>query len=246
MTNGMVGFSQRIRLEWLEHAAALLSAGHSRTQIEEELDAMLAGQHSTGSSAVRSQRDKTITVLVRTWVAVDPTLAGLRDAGLRLMVELPAEQHIIVHWGMTSVTYPFFGLVAETVGRLLRLQGTCSADQVRRRIQEQLGLRDQVLRATRRAVRSFVDWGALRDSSPKGTYLPAEPIRVSSTKAAAWLVEACLRSSGAASAPLQALAGSPMLFPFVLPHLTGGDFSERSGVDVQRTGLDVETVILRQ
>lgn len=242
----MVGFSQRIRLEWLEHTAQLAVAGHERAAIEADLDSMLGSHFSVGGTAIRGQRGKTVTVLVRTWLAVEPKDVPFRDEGLRLLAETSAEQHVCFHWGMTVVNYPFFGLVAETVGRLLRLQGSCSALQVRRRIQEKLGARDQVDRSTRRAVRSFVDWDVLKDGSRKGTYIPAESVVVRDNQVAAWLVESCIRATGASSAPLQALTASPMLFPFSLPRLAPTDFARSSRLDLQRTGLDVDTVTVRQ
>lgn len=241
----MVGYSQRIELEWLEYTAALVQAGHDRAALEADLNSMLSKHHSVGSTAVRSQRAKTVTVLVRTWLSVQPQNVQFRDAGLGLLATAQAKQHICFHWGMTMVSYPFFGLVAESAGRLLKLQGSSSADQIRRRIQEKLGARDQVDRSIRRVVRSFVDWGVLKDAAIRGSYLPAEPTVVQDRNVAVWLLEACIRATGVSSAPLQSLATSPMLFPFSMPRLTASDLSRNDRLDHQRTGLDIDTVTIR-
>ena len=59
-----------------------------------------------------------------------------RDDGLAHLNRLPLTDHLAVHWGMTIAVYPFVGVVAETVGRLLRLQGSCAAGQVQRLVRE--------------------------------------------------------------------------------------------------------------
>ena len=114
---------------------------------------------------------------------------------------------------MTIAVYPFVGVVAETVGRLLRLQGSCAAAQVQRRVREQLGELETVARAARRVLRCFIDWGVLQEAEEKGVY-HAVPVRsVIDKKLAAWLVEATLVASGSHVAPLKAITQTPILFP---------------------------------
>ena len=114
--------------------------------------------------------------------------------------------------------YPFFGAVAETVGRLMRLQGTCAAAQIQRRIREHLGERETVARAARRILRCFVDWGVLQETREKGVYqaIPAQPVQ--DKQLAAWLIEAALLAQGTHTSVLQHYYRLPP-FPFVFPAL---------------------------
>src|SRR5262249_55347830 len=165
-----IGFSQRVQLDWLEQTAALVLAGQTRDQIETALQECLRDKLSLGGTAQRGNREKAITILLKIWASVPKCLQSLRDDGLDYLRHLPHDDHLALHWGMIMAVYPFFGVVAESVGRLMRLQGTCAAAQIQRRIREQLGERETVARAARRILRCFVDWGVLQETREKGVY----------------------------------------------------------------------------
>ncbi len=168
-----VGFSQRIQLNWLELTANLLLAGSTRSEIQTALNEFLQDKVSVGSESKSSGRRKTISILLKIWVGVPTNLEPLRNEALELLRISPSNQRIVIHWGMAMAVYPFFGTVAENVGRLIRLQGLFAAASVQRRIKEQLGERETVSRATQRLLRCFVDWGVLQDTNEKGIYKPA-------------------------------------------------------------------------
>jgi len=98
-------------------AARVVGAGTER--IEHELQGLLRDQLSVGGNAVRGNREKAITILLKTWVSVSDDLKPLRDDGLEHLRRLPPEDHLATHWGMSMTAYPFFGAVAEATGRLL-------------------------------------------------------------------------------------------------------------------------------
>ncbi len=139
--NGEVGFRQRIQLDWLERTAQFYNAGQTRDEIKESLQALLQDRLSIDSDARWGNRAITISILLKVWVVVPHGLESLRDEGLELLKRSPSKEHLVVHWGMVMAVYPFFQALAETVGRLLRLQGTVAASQVQRRMREQFGER---------------------------------------------------------------------------------------------------------
>lgn len=240
-----IGFSQRIRLEWLEHTAGLVLAGCTRAQVEVALQDLLRDRLSVGGTAERGNREKAITILLRTWVSVPDTLRPLRNEGLDHLQRLPVREHLPVHWGMTIAAYPFFAAVAQVVGRLLRLQGTAAATQIQRRVREQLGERATVARAARRILRCLVDWDVLCETEHKGIY-QSTPVRpVADKRLAGWLIEAALISTGARRAPLRALAESPSLFPFAIDLIRGEELSCNRRLECFRHGLDEQMVTVR-
>jgi hypothetical protein len=244
-TSMQIGFSQRIQLDWLEHTAAIVLAGQTREQIETTLQERLHDKLSIGGTAQRGNREKAITILLKIWVSVPIWLQPLRDDGLGHLRRLPHADHIAVHWGMTMAAYPFFGAVAETVGRLMRLQGTCAAAQIQRRLREQLGERETVARAARRILRCFVDWGVLQETQEKGVYQvsPARPVQ--DKQLAAWLIEAALLAQSTDTSALQRLLQTPTLFPFRMPRLYAADLEGQGRVEIFRQGLDEDMVALR-
>jgi hypothetical protein len=141
---------------------------------------------------------------------------------------------------MTMAVYPFWGTVAETVGRLLRLQKDVGAAQVQRRIREQLGERETVARAARRVLRSFIDWGVLGEGSKKGVYRTSAPLVIGDPGLQAWLVEAFLAAHAPEWQSLAAIDKHPSLFPIGIGRIPASLLTSSPRVEVVRHGLDQE------
>ncbi|HBT46731.1 MAG TPA: hypothetical protein DEA73_02445 [Peptococcaceae bacterium] len=241
-----VGFSQRIQLEWLDYTVDLVLAGYSRAEIEKALQELLKDRLSRGRTAQsRGNREKAITILLKIWASPPTHVRELRDDGLELLRVIPREQHLPVHWGMTMAVYPFFAVVAEIVGRLLRLQDAVSQAEVQRRLREQFGERETVARAARRVMRCFIDWGVLQETSRKGVYQAAPAQKIESENLAAWLIEAALVASGSDARPLAQLVSSPVLFPFSLGGVTPYALETNGRLYVYREGLNKDVVMFR-
>ncbi len=249
---GQVGFSQRIKLEWMEITANMVLAGMDRSSIESALRELLKDKLSIGGNAKRGNREKVITILMKIWAHPPRLLHPLQEGGLKLLSHLPHEEHIAVHWGMAMAVYPFWCYVAAHVGRLLRLQGKASHAQVRRRIMEQYGQRPTIKDAVRRILRSMVDWGVLKDTKSQdtkraeGVYVQGPTLTITQVEAVAWLVEAYLYTQPSNSASLRTVLDSPGLFPFHLEPVSASYLVATSGrLDVLRHGLDEDLIILR-
>ena len=93
-----VGFSQRIRLEWFEQTVNLILAGNNKSIISESLRDLLRDKISVGSESCRCNREKVITILLKTWLTVPHELEKLRDDGLEILRGLPRRDRIVVHW----------------------------------------------------------------------------------------------------------------------------------------------------
>lgn len=244
--HNQIGFSQRIRLEWLERTANLVLAGNDEEAIYADLQRLLEDKLSVGGNAERGNRQKAVTILMKIWVRPPRELAALHRAGLDHLSRLAREDHIAIHWGMAMAVYPFWGSVAAHVGRLLRLQGTAAASQVQRRVREQYGERDTVSRAARRVLRSFVDWEVLEETSERGIYTSGRVLTLTQVELVAWLTEAVLQAHPNGSVALRNVFNSTNLFPFSLRPIPGDQLATTSGrLEVLRHGLDDELVMLR-
>lgn len=240
-----IGFSQRIQIEWLEFTAQQVLAGISAAQISGNLQDFLTDKLSVGGNAVRGNKEKAITILMKIWVRPDKVLLPLKGQGLALLADSPPSAHLALHWGMTTAAYPFWRTVAANVGRLLRLQGIASALQVQQRIREQLGQRETVFRAARRILRCFHDWGVLKDTSVKGTYKQNSQIVVNDSRITAWMIEALLNSTESGSEALDSLLSAPSMFPFQIERISAERIATLSGrIEIVRHGLDENLLIL--
>lgn len=242
-----IGFSQRVRLEWLEQTANLVLSGNDKTAVNDTLQELLKDKVSIGGQAERGNREKIISILLKVWLTAPAELEPLRVRGLDLLKHVPRSDHMPVHWGMVMAVYPFWADVATQVGRLLRLQGSAAAAHVQRRVREQYGERETVSRAARRVLRSFLDWGVLKKTDVKGIYSAAPPVTVDSPPLIAWLVEASLHSRVNGSASLRDILDSPSLFPFRLAHISAEHLASLSPrMELLRHGLDDDLVMLRE
>jgi hypothetical protein len=242
-----IGFSQRVRLEWLEQTANLILAGNDRAAVNEALQELLKDKVSVGGQAKRGNREKIITILLKTWLTVPSELKSLRIEGLELLKRVPRRDHLAIHWGMVMAVYPFWSGVATQTGRLLRLQGSAAAAHVQRRVREQYGERETVSRAARRVLRSYLDWGVLQETGTKGIYTAGKTLAVNDSPLIGWLAEAFLHTRANGSAPLKDLIDSPNFFPFrIKPIHAESLMAASSRLDIVRHGLDDDLVILRK
>jgi len=143
--------------------------------------------------------------------------------------------------------YPFWAGVATHVGRLLRLQGSAAAVHVQRRVREQYGERETVSRAARRVLRSYLDWGVLRQTGKKGIYIAGPSLSIDDPRLIAWLVEGSLHLRSNRSATLKEVHDSPCLFPFRLkPMRAESLLAASSKIEMIRHGFDDNLVMLRK
>jgi hypothetical protein len=238
-----VGFNQLIKLDWLEQTAELALANDDAKQIQAALDNLLGNELSVGSGAERTSRSKTITVLLKIWVKAPLERSGFRNEALELFGQLPRAEHLALHWGATIAAYPFFAQVAETVGKLGRLQENFSREQIRQRLYQQHGERATVDRALRRVLGSLVNWQVIQQVGNQYNLVPAHTI--TNSQVISWLLEAVLRASGSQSGLLQTLSQSAILFPFKFEQVKLSDLENNSRLETYRQGINQNTLSLK-
>jgi hypothetical protein len=228
-----IGFSQRVRWEWLDQAAELKRRGEPDADLTEHLKGMLGEHLSKGNDPERGNRDKAVSIIRKVWITPSSELIPLRDAGFHLLSKTKGRPRMAIHWGQVMAAYPFWGIVADLVGRLLALHDQIAPAHIQRRLREQFGERETVARATRRILSCFHDWGVLTTGSARGTYVTA-PERLSLTApATAFLTEALVWSRRGESVPVAQFSNCPALFPFRL---------DSSGFDLAHEGAGVERI----
>ncbi len=239
MTGARLGLDRDIRLSWLDAAAAITARGLSSRETQVALMRELEGQ--VLGDTPQSGRGKTVTILRRIWFAVPPGIESLRNRALALLNDGDADDRLALHWAMLLATHPFFADATSVIGRLLSLQGGLERVHVMKRLTERWGDRSTLARAVPRILVSLTEWGVL---TLKGEQFgPGDRRRIALVPHAEVLLEAALMAMPGRTASFQALAASPMLFPF---EVSGGlELIRRSNrVRLHREGVDVEVVSL--
>lgn len=230
-----IGFDRFIPLEW---AAAALRARAGTGTVEELSDLLAAA--GLGAEA----RKKTRTVLNRLWLEPRLELSEFADRGIAIFQQDPAVSAAVLTWGMAIATYPFFGKVAELVGRLSALQGDCASAEVHRRMSESYGEREGTYRMTRMVLQSQESWGTIERVLKGKRIARNQPVVVTNDDAVAWLVEGALRYLGKAVS-VGSLQSLPVLFPFVLDRPVAYIISNTSTLDLRSEGGTDQLVRLR-
>ncbi len=209
--SAQIGFDRYIRLD-LAAAALRVKAGISSL---DDLTDLIDATHS-GPAA----KKKTRTVLNRLWLEPRPDLAEFADRGVTIYREVPDTPIVALTWGMALATYPFFGKVAEIVGRLTALQGDCASTEVHRRMVEIFGEREGTRRMTNMVLQSQASWGSIERVDKAKRIVRKSQINLEASRAATWLTEACVRYS-CRSLPVAGIGSNPTIYPFSL----GGSIS---------------------
>ena len=239
-----IGFSQRIQLDWLEYTANLALAGNTRAEIAAELNERLRDKLSVGSDPKRGTRHKAITILTKVWISVPKGREDLRNQAIELLRRASPTDRIFIHWCMCMAAYPFFGRVAYTTGRLLRLQGTAGAAQVQRRLREQFGERETVARAARRILRTFIDWGVLQETHTKGVYCGTGKRAAGSSEALGlWAIQAVLVATRGKRQSPDVLMNGPHMFPFDATAPSVRKMEMCDALELTHHGLDNDVLV---
>ena len=209
--SAQIGFDRFIRLDWAAAALRAKAGVSSLNVLSELIDATHSGP---------AAKKKTRTVLNRLWLEPRPALADFADRGVTIYREAPDAPIVALTWGMALSTYPFFGKVAEIVGRLTALQGDCASTEVHRRMAEIFGEREGTRRMTNMVLQSQASWGAIERMDNGKRIVRTSQINLEASPAATWLTEACVRCSGRAL-PVAAIGSNPIIYPFSL----GGSIS---------------------
>lgn len=231
-----IGFDRFIKLDW---AAAAMRVRGRFSEMQELVD-LIDATHS-GLAA----KKKTRTVLNRLWLEPRPDLVGFAERGIDLYRDARDVPVPALCWGMAIAAYPFFGRVAEIVGRLTALQGDCASAEVHRRMAEAYGEREGTLRMTNMVLQTQASWGAI-ERTDQGKRLVRKPkLVLHDAKVTVWLVEACVRNSQRPLA-VATMDTNPIVYPFQLGYSLSYSLSKSSVLDLSSDSMSNQMVSLRE
>jgi len=242
-----IGIQRELHIKWFDQAARFHTMGFTKSSARQEIYTYLDNAPEFDTPPSLQTKTYIANALIKSWIAPDQDLVDLRSSALRLL-QMDSGFRFPVHWCLLGAAYPFWFAVAAVIGRLLNLQDQVTQLQVVSRLKEKYGDRQTVSRRARYVIRSFVAWGALKDSEVKGCYEKNASLGgVVDSDMAILMIESVLHATPEAKGMLGLLLNNPALFPFQLPVMTGDFVSQRSSrIDVVRYGLDDELLKLKK
>lgn len=230
-----IGFDRFIQLEWATSAL--------RVRAGTDCVEALIGLLDVAGLSVAAKK-KTRTVLNRLWLDPRPTLVEFADRGAALLKAHPGTSVAALSWGMAIATYPFFGRVAELVGRLSALQGDCTSAEVHRRMSETYGEREGTYRMTNMVLQSQANWGAIERVDKGKRLIRMTSMTLTNEQLVAWLIEAVLRYANK-PVPVSALKAMAVIYPFVLDLPLAYIVSNSPALELRSEGSNSQFVSLR-
>jgi hypothetical protein len=199
-----IGFDRFIPLDWMVTALAIRAGRASDEDLLEIFSFLDLGFEA---------RIKTLTKIRGLCLAPRREIAEFIDHGVALALEDRENALPAFAWGAALTAYPFFGRVAEIVGRLTSLHGECSTADVHRRMSELYGDRAVVKRAAQAVLQTQTDWGGAERIEGGTRLARRSAYRISDGRTFTWLIESVLRFH-AKGMPVASIATSPLLYPF--------------------------------
>src|SRR3954454_11134601 len=204
----VIGIDRKIKRAWLDvlldHLAQTTDPEEVRRFVDERLAEELPGAAS---------RAKSVGISLKIWSGIPANRVPLRDRAVALLPRISGQERVWLHWGMTSLAYPFFRDTAEVVGRLLTLQDDFTTAQVQERLLKKWGDRVTTQEAAQKLLNTLVDWEVLRPAKTKGKFLLVARMSTRCTALQLWLLECLLAASTAEEVEAQQLLRLPEMFP---------------------------------
>jgi hypothetical protein len=153
--------------DWME-----LAAGVVRGDMDVE------GLHARLASDIPGVqvRRKTVGIINTMWFPTDPASRDLA-AEAALVAQADQDARAAAFEAVAIAAYPYFRQIIENIGRLLRLQDSCSAGEVHRRMFEQHGKRTTIDQATSYGFKTLVSWGMI-ERQPDKRLVRSAPLRL--------------------------------------------------------------------
>jgi len=231
-----IGFDRFIQLDWAAAALRVRAGTAGLDDLNALLDAAELGVEA---------KKKTRTVLNRLWLEPRAELVDFADRAATLYKSQPDTPIPVLCWGVAIACYPFFGKVAELVGRLSAIQDDCAAAEVHRRMSEIYGEREGTRRMTNMVIQTQASWGAVERVEKGKRVIRLAPTPIHRDELTVWLIEAAVRYVGK-PVSVNSLQSLPVLFPFSLTRPLAYLVSNCPHLDIRSEGPNNQFVALRE
>lgn len=194
-----IGMDRFIDADWMELAASVVRGEMALDGLHGRLAIDIPGPQV---------RRKAIGIINRMWFPEDQDGRAIALAAAKISPQGDGARTAAFE-AVAIATYPYFRQIVEHLGRLLRLQGACTAGEVHRRMFEQHGKRSTIDQATSYGFKTMVSWNMI-ERLPDRRLGPTVPLKLN--PAAKRLLDLAANKSRRSVTPLQ--LSDPLLFAF--------------------------------
>ncbi|ANU22008.1 hypothetical protein [Planococcus donghaensis] len=204
-----VGFDQKIQLAHLDTTANLLRHYTDKKDMYTQLDAELLGSIKGAKS-----RKNAITMLMKTWSLVEPSIQDIRE---KLVAEYPylnAIEKKFVHYCLVCIAYPYFREQMIYVGKNLKMADEVYSRTTLSQMKNLYGDRRRVEVATSAVFSSIKEWDIL-NRIQSGVYEKKQlKLILENSLLSSLLLEVLMAHHETNTISLEVINTSAIFFPF--------------------------------
>jgi hypothetical protein len=194
-----IGMDRYVDADWMALAAGVVRGEMTADGLNDRLTLDIPGPQV---------RRKVVGIVNRMWFPADQAGKDLAQKAAEIVIGSDGNR-LAAFEAVAIGAYPYFRQVIENVGRLLRLQGTCTAGEVHRRMFEQHGKRSTIDQATSYGFKTMVSWGMIQRRTDQRLSITTA---LQIDAAARSLLDQAANRSRHSVSPLR--SSDPLLFPF--------------------------------
>ena len=222
-----VGFSNPIKLEWLNDVAVYASRNLSREEAGVELNNTIS-QFITSPDNIRKIR----VMLLNIWYRTTPSMLSEAKAVYNCV---SSDEKIGIHYALMADYYQVFFDVADVFGHLLVYRDEVSATQVKAKIFEKWGQRSTLDTSLSKILKTFRDITAVSSPKRQSEYVCVKH-KINDIHVLGLLLQALLKNSNQNYIGWDEFLSNPFMFPFEVcdldeSHIAALPFIELSRID---------------
>lgn len=204
-----VGFDQKIQLAHLDTTANLLRHYTDRKDMYTQLDAELLG-----SINGKKSRKNAITMLMKTWSLVEPSIQDIREKLVEEYPYLNAIEKKFVHYCLVSIAYPYFREQMLYIGKYLKMADEVYSRTILSQMKNLYGDRRRVEVATSAVFSSIKEWEIL-NRIQSGVYEKKQlKLTLENSLLSSLLLEVLMAHHETNTISLEVINTSAIFFPF--------------------------------
>lgn len=203
----LVGMSRNVNLDWLNEVANLVLLEKTEAEVKEALNEYLS-LSITSPTNLRKTRE----ILMNIWARTSEENIKLKKLALKVFNTNKASNKLVAHWCMIIITYPVFGDIVTSIGKMADKQADITTAQVKAKMFEVWGERSTLYHSIDKNIKTLKDIGAL-DTIKAGLYKVAS-INLEDERAKLLIIMTLLTVKNKLYMSLEELENPKKFYPF--------------------------------
>ena len=202
-----IGFSRKIRLQWLNKAVDLLEEDLTEGEYKAKMNEYLSFEIES-PTVLRKTRE----ILMRVWFYEDDTcVTAIRKDALRLIRKYP-DYDLAIHWCLLLAVFPVFADISRLISKIAEFTDGITLRQLKQKMYDEWGERSTIYHSTGKIMETNKELGVISSDKP-GCY-NIIPHKVTNQDVVAFMICVAMKVDGGSYYSFSELKSFDVLYPF--------------------------------